>query len=326
MNSDPIVLGLVEDSKKVYSQPLYAEPQVKATGRYHDCPCFNCAINELHNVSLKAKVHRYQAYAYEAERMKQWLHQLAATLGGVKGELAWKTPLLCRPTGEALTLPAPPQPALCRNQEEEYVSEAKDRPETPPPRGYQFNRGVHYIPFQIRDAQERLWPTWYTQLILTADPFVLAFRARNNQQYGKPVHTTPYFEGQSTPPTYTDDDLMFLLSDTGLVDLVDQVLLHMKDLPLIAEVHRYRCMTLSWRAQQHWVATEQMKLERIEIERNRCVARLQRAHAIDHIENKWSALHCGPQVEEDAKEMEVIRHMRSLGTNPLAVMCGQAGA
>ncbi|KAH9067676.1 hypothetical protein EDB87DRAFT_1678000 [Lactarius vividus] len=101
MGSDPIVLGLVEDSEKVYSQPLYAEPHVKATGKeqypqedmhlfaggYHDRPRLDRAIGELHDVSLKAEVHCYRAYAYEAERMEQQLHQLAAALRGVKAEL-----------------------------------------------------------------------------------------------------------------------------------------------------------------------------------------------------------------------------------------------
>ncbi|KAH9052799.1 hypothetical protein EDB87DRAFT_1691449 [Lactarius vividus] len=102
MGADPIVLGLIPDSEKVYSQPLYAEPHVKATGKeqypqedmalfaggYHDRPRLDRAIGELHDVSLRAEVHRYRSYAYEAERMEQRLHQLAAALGGIKGELA----------------------------------------------------------------------------------------------------------------------------------------------------------------------------------------------------------------------------------------------
>jgi hypothetical protein len=102
MTPDPLVIALAEDSDKVYSKPLYAEPQVREAGKPHylaeDMYAFvgghanqhrvDRAVNELHDVSLKAELHRYRAYKAEAERMEQRLHALSQALGSVQGEVA----------------------------------------------------------------------------------------------------------------------------------------------------------------------------------------------------------------------------------------------
>ncbi|KAH9008639.1 hypothetical protein EDB85DRAFT_2164076 [Lactarius pseudohatsudake] len=46
------------------------------------------AINELHDVSVKAELHRYRSYVQEAERLEQRLHHLVQALGETKGEVA----------------------------------------------------------------------------------------------------------------------------------------------------------------------------------------------------------------------------------------------
>ncbi|KAH9019781.1 hypothetical protein EDB85DRAFT_2153517 [Lactarius pseudohatsudake] len=101
MGPDPLVLGLMDDSEKVYSRPLYAEPKVLEKGKPHYAPedmyafvgghsnqhCVDRAVNELKDTSLKAELTRYRAYKREAERMEQRLHTLAQALGGVQGEI-----------------------------------------------------------------------------------------------------------------------------------------------------------------------------------------------------------------------------------------------
>ncbi|KAH8985898.1 hypothetical protein EDB92DRAFT_1949557 [Lactarius akahatsu] len=98
---DPLVLGLVDDSNKVYSRPLYAELQVREAGKPHYSPedmyafvgghsnqhCMDRAVNELKDVGLKAELTHYHTYKHEAERMEQRLHALTQALGGVQGEL-----------------------------------------------------------------------------------------------------------------------------------------------------------------------------------------------------------------------------------------------
>ncbi|KAH9161980.1 hypothetical protein EDB89DRAFT_2080085 [Lactarius sanguifluus] len=111
---------------------------------------------------------------------------------------------------------------------EEHSPVSRSWVETPPPHGYQHNRGVHYIPFQIRDAQGWLHPARYMQLVFTVDPFVLAYRQGSNQQYGKSVHAAPDYDNPST--TYTDDNLIFLDQNSSYWESVDAALLGMKDL------------------------------------------------------------------------------------------------
>src|SRR6202012_5322478 len=85
MNADPLVLGLLEDSEKVYSKPLYAEPQVREAGKPHypneemyslvrghsHQHRIDRAIAELKDMGLKAELHRYRTYKHEAHRMEQ---------------------------------------------------------------------------------------------------------------------------------------------------------------------------------------------------------------------------------------------------------------
>src|ERR1700754_1137106 len=114
-----------------------------------------------------------------------------------------ETPALCDSEGEPLQAPPAPQPAVYLHPDQDDSPIPRRQAETPPPAGFYHNRGVHYIPFQIRDAHKKLWPTKFTQLILTSDPFVLAYREGSPQQYGKPVHATPQFE-RGNSPVYND--------------------------------------------------------------------------------------------------------------------------
>ncbi|KAH8988255.1 hypothetical protein EDB92DRAFT_1817662 [Lactarius akahatsu] len=98
---DPLILGLVDDSNKVYSCLLYAEPQVQEAGKPHYSPedmlhlvsshsnqhWVDRVVNKLKDVGVKAELTCYRTYKHEAERMEQRLHTLAQVLGGVQGEL-----------------------------------------------------------------------------------------------------------------------------------------------------------------------------------------------------------------------------------------------
>jgi hypothetical protein len=182
--------------------------------------------------------------------------------------------------------------------------------ETPPPAGFYHNRGVHFIPFQIRDAHEKLWPAKYTQLILTSDPFVLAYRNGSNQQYGKPVHATPQFE-RNVSPVYNDGDLCFLDANGGFRDSVDTALMNMKDLTLIAEVHRFRAMCAGYEAKEKEVLQKVQELEAIGIDRKRCVVRLQMADAIERIEAERSEVGRGRQMGQELAEEREIGQRRA---------------
>ncbi|KAH9160441.1 hypothetical protein EDB89DRAFT_1914725 [Lactarius sanguifluus] len=80
---DPLIIGLIEDSNKVYTKPLYAKPHVGHAGQH----CLDRVINELKDRGLKAELKHYRQYQHKAERVEQRLHSLAQSLGGIQLEL-----------------------------------------------------------------------------------------------------------------------------------------------------------------------------------------------------------------------------------------------
>ena len=85
---------------------------------------------------------------------------------------------------------------------------------------------------------------------------------------------------------YSDDDLVFLDAESGLRTSVDRALLELKDLSLLAEVHRFRSMCAGYAAKEKEVLQKVQELERIAVDRKMCVIRLQRADAINRIEDQ----------------------------------------
>ncbi|KAH8977124.1 hypothetical protein EDB86DRAFT_3084799 [Lactarius hatsudake] len=102
MTADPLVLALTADSDKTFSKPLYTEPQVRERGKPHygelkmhalaaghaNQHYLDMAVNELHNVGLKAELHHFRSLKQEAERVEQHLHALTQALGGLQGDMA----------------------------------------------------------------------------------------------------------------------------------------------------------------------------------------------------------------------------------------------
>jgi hypothetical protein len=195
---------------------------------------------------------------------------------------------------------------------EEHSPVSRQRVETPPPVGFKHNRGVHFIPFQIRDAQGQLHPARYTQLVFTADPFVLAYRRGSDQQYGKSVHAEPQYDEPS--PTYTDDDLVFLDQNSAFRQSVDTACMAMNDLTVTAEVHRYRCLQAGYEAKEEELKKKIAKLDKLGSMRRQCVLRLQRANAIKRIEDERDSYR--PGVEE-GRRIAMLRE---------EIMRGRSGA
>ncbi|KAH8993100.1 hypothetical protein EDB83DRAFT_2534740 [Lactarius deliciosus] len=109
MNPDPLILTLASDSDKTFSKPLYAKPQVREQGKPHYTPeetyslirghanqhRLDTVVNALHDVGLKAELHRYREYRHKAERIEQRLHALAQALGGVQAAAFVTTAITC---------------------------------------------------------------------------------------------------------------------------------------------------------------------------------------------------------------------------------------
>ncbi|KAH9059407.1 hypothetical protein EDB83DRAFT_2520493 [Lactarius deliciosus] len=211
---------------------------------------------------------------------------------------------------------------------EEHSPVSQQRMETPPPVGFKHNRGVHYIPFQIRDAQGQLHPARYTQLVFMSDPFVLAYRRGSDQQYGKSVHAEPQYN-ESTP-TYTNDDLVFLDQNSAYRESVDMACMAMNDLTITAKTlssaslqvysvaassHLSYLTTVSFvTGKEEELKKKIAKLDKLGSMCCQCVLRLQHANAIKHIKDKRDSYCPG------AEEGQRIAGLRE------EIVCGRSGA
>ena len=63
--------------------------------------------------------------------------------------------------------------------------------ETPPPLGFNFNRGVNYVPCIVTDNRGRGVPAQYTRVIMGPDPHVIGIIPGDNSQYGGPLYAIP---------------------------------------------------------------------------------------------------------------------------------------
>ena len=95
MGTNPMVIGLRDESSHVYAAPCYAHPQLS----FNDCPHYpkedliifdvgyderrkiDAAIVRLKDPSLHAEVHRYQSASGELECLEQLLINLEAKWG-----------------------------------------------------------------------------------------------------------------------------------------------------------------------------------------------------------------------------------------------------
>jgi hypothetical protein len=101
MGPDPMVVGIIDESDKVYARPLYAAPLYHYDGKpmypASEMSLFNNSFEErarvdrcldsIHDLSLTAEVHRYRAAEAEMTRVNQRIDDLIAALGEVTGKV-----------------------------------------------------------------------------------------------------------------------------------------------------------------------------------------------------------------------------------------------
>ena len=78
----------------------------------------------------------------------------------------------------------PPLPQGVRVGAELLLARPSRGAETPPPLGFNFNRGVNYVPCIVTDNRGRGVPAWYTRVIMGPDPHVIGIIPGDNSQYG----------------------------------------------------------------------------------------------------------------------------------------------
>ena len=113
------------------------------------------------------------------------------------------------------------------------------RAETPPPLGFNFNRGANYVPCVVTDSRGRGVPARYTRVIMGPDPHVIGIIPGDNSQYGGPLYAVPDHD-QGERPRYAQDDFWCFKYGADDFDQFESALERIGDLSLTAEVARYR--------------------------------------------------------------------------------------
>ena len=65
------------------------------------------------------------------------------------------------------------------------------RAEKLPPLGFNFNRGVDFVPCVVTNSEGRGVPARYTRVIMGPDPHVISIIPGDRSQYGGPLYAIP---------------------------------------------------------------------------------------------------------------------------------------
>ena len=133
----------------------------------------------------------------------------------------------------------PPIPEGVRVGAELLLAHPSRGAETPPPLGFNFNRGVNYVPCIVTDNRGRGVPARYTRVIMGPDPHVIGIIPGDNSQYGGPLYTVPDHD-QGERPQYAQDDFWWFKYGANDFDWFESALKHIGDLLHTTEVAHYR--------------------------------------------------------------------------------------
>ena len=125
----------------------------------------------------------------------------------------------------------------------------------------------------------------YVTIHMENDPYALSMAGPNTPIHHLPAVVAPHPTG-STTPHYTQDDLRTLHPMyTQRLD-INNVMRRTRDDRLMAEVHRYQNLVDEQAQKQAEVDRLQDRLSDVLLELRRCVLRLTRANAVQHIEER----------------------------------------
>ena len=157
------------------------------------------------------------------------------------------------------------------------------RAETPPPLGFEFNRGVNFVPCVVTNSEGRGVPARYTRVIMGPDPHVIGIIPGDRSQYGGPLYALPDHD-LGERPRYAHDDLWRFKHGANERARFDNALEYIHDLSLTAEVSRFR-------EASHLFFTYQEEIRKIEERmweagqlKDASARRLEGANALNRIE------------------------------------------
>ena len=129
---------------------------------------------------------------------------------------------------------------VCDGAELLHISTPR-RAESPPPIGFNYNRGPNYVPCIISDNQGRNVPAHFTGVVMGADPHVICMIPGDRNQYGDLLHATLDHD-QEERPWYAPDNLWQFKIGTDNTAHFDLTLDFIHDLSLMAKVSHF-CKT-----------------------------------------------------------------------------------
>ena len=113
------------------------------------------------------------------------------------------------------------------------------RAETPPPLGFNFNRGVNFVPCIVTNSKGRGVPARYTRVIMRPDPHVVSIIPGDSSQYGGPLYALSDHD-LGEQPWYAHDDLWRFKLGTDEKTRFNNALEYIHDLSLTVEVARFQ--------------------------------------------------------------------------------------
>ena len=132
-----------------------------------------------------------------------------------------------------------PVPAGVRVGAELLSPRPARRAETPPPLGFNYNRGVNFVPCVVTNQEGRGIPAHFTRVVMGPDPHVIGIILGDRSQYGGPLYALPDHD-LGERPWYAHDDLWRFKVGSDEKARFDNVLEYIHDLSLTAEVERFR--------------------------------------------------------------------------------------
>ena len=152
----------------------------------------------------------------------------------------------------------------------------------PAPVGYEHNRGVAYVPFNILNNYGRT-PARYIQVHMTDNPYVIGRLSFNGPDYWGELHAATVNDLDTPTPHLNEEAMRMLSRHYPAATFVNNALAQEADRGLTAEVRRWR----GYERRLEVNAEEQKQLEREEyhmrLEQGLCRHRMQEAQGINQI-------------------------------------------
>jgi hypothetical protein len=155
---------------------------------------------------------------------------------------------------------------------------------SPTPNGFVHNQGLNYVPFCIPTTNGRgVTPAKYVMVHMGINPMVAGCMYKGGVVYQGDIHAAPSHNHGDCVPDYTHEQLCHFCSDYMRRDEVNEVLEHIGDKSLLAEVSCFHGTMDAMKRLQDEIREREDKLYCHGNDNRKCVHRLERAHTLGRV-------------------------------------------